>query len=246
MPSLRPFPLLAGVFAAALALAAAPAVRAEAVVTLFAGKAEIPESDLRLTLPGGTDLRFENVSWDDDSFEQPPYWGLRAAWWLPRRPRWGLALDVIHAKAILDVARVVPVRGRRRGVAVDGAEPVGEDLPAFQMSHGLDLVVLEALRRWGSFGGERPGVSYFAGAGGGVAVPHVEARANGVETTGYQVAGPSLQALLGLDTALDEHVGITLEARATWIGLDADLAGGGGVETDLWLLQLAVGLSLRD
>lgn len=239
---------LAAVVAVALvlALSAAPAARAELELTLFLGHAEIPGSDLRLTLPGGTDLRFADVSWDDESFDDPPYYAARLARWLPRSPAWGIALDFTHAKAILDVDEPVPARGLRRGVPFDGALPVDDQLAGFEMSHGLDTLTLGGVRRWGAARTGSGRVTYFAGLGAGVAVPHVEARAAGLRTAEYQLAGPALQAVLGLDTAVDENIGITLEARASWVDVEADLAGGGRVETDLWLLQLVAGLSLRD
>lgn len=236
----------AALLAAAVAFAAAPPARAEAALTLFLGYSSVPGSDLRVTLPGGTDVEIEDASWDDASFDDPPYYAVRATWWLPRSPEWGLALDLTHAKAILDVDATAPVRGRLDGVPVGGALPLGEVLGAYEMSHGLNTVTLSGQRRWGGFGFRPDRVTYFAGLGGGVAVPHVEARAGGFETREYQVAGPALQAVLGLDTAIDEHVGITLEGRVSWVDVEADLTGGGTVESDLWLLQLAVGLSLRD
>jgi lipid A oxidase len=237
---------VASVLAAGLVLAAAPSAWGEVELTLFAGDAEIPDSELRLTLPDGTDLRFEDVSWDDASFEEPPYYGLRATWWLRRSPGWGLSLDFTHAKAILDVDEVVPIRGRRAGRPVSETLPVGEELPSFQMSHGLNTLTLGGLRRWGLAGAERSGVTYFAGVGAGVTIPHVEARVNGLQTAEYQVAGPALQAVLGLDTAVDQHFGIALEARVGWVDVAADLTGGGRIETDLFLFQLAAGLRIRD
>jgi lipid A oxidase len=248
--SARRTPSRPACFAAALAaaclLAAAPAARGEVELTLFAGHAAIPDSDLRLTRPDGTDLQFEGVSWDDASFESPPYYGARLSWWRPRSPAWGLGLDFTHAKALLDVDEVVPVRGRRDGAPVAGVAPVGGDLDAFALSHGLNTVVLQGLRRWGDTGEAWDRVTWFGALGAGVAVPHVEARTGSLQTAEYQLAGPALQAVLGLDTAVDEHVGITLEARVSWLSLDADLTGGAAVETDLWLLHLAAGLSLRD
>lgn len=239
-----PSRFLAGL-AMLLVLSLAPPARGEVVGTLFLGNAEVLESDLRLTLPAGTDLRFEDVPWDDASFEDPPYYGLRLAWWLRRSPEWGVALDFTHAKAILEVDETVPIRGRRAGAPVAEAAPVAEDLAAFELSHGLNTLTVSGFRRWG-FSPARPGVSYFAGLGAGLAVPHVEARVEGLRTSEYQVAGPALQAVVGLDTLVTPNVGITLEARASWADLEADLTGGGTVETDLWLLQLVAGLSLRD
>jgi lipid A oxidase len=146
----------------------------------------------------------------------------------------------------LDVDEVVPIRGRRAGRPVSETLPVGEELPSFQMSHGLNTLTLGGLRRWGLAGADRTGVTYFAGAGAGLAIPHVDARVDWLQTAEYQVAGPALQAVLGLDTAVDEHFGIALKARVAWVDVEADLTGGGRIETDLYLLQLAAGLRLRD
>lgn len=226
-------PAFSASLVAACLLAVAPAARGEVELTLFNGHAEIPDSDLRLTRPDGTDLRFEGVSWDDVSFESPPYYGARLSWWRPRSPAWGLGLDFTHAKAHLDIDEVVPLRGGRGGVPVAGVAPVRGDLDAFALSHGLNTVVLQSLRRWGETGNGWDRVTWFAALGGGIAVPHVEARTGGLQTAEYQLAGPALQAELGLDTAVDEHVGITLEARASWLDLDVDLTGGAAIETDL-------------
>lgn len=239
-----PSPGLA-VVALILGLWIAPPARGEVVGTLFLGNAEILESDLRLTLPGGTDLRFEDVAWDDASFDDPPYYGLRLAWWLRRTPEWGVVVDFTHAKALLEVGETVPVRGRRGGLPVDGAGTIRDDLDAFELSHGLNTLTVSGFRRWG-FSPARPGVSYFAGLGAGLAVPHVEARVGELRTSEYQVAGPALQAVAGLDTLVTSNVGVTLEARVSWVDVEADLTGGGTVETDLWFLQLVAGLSLRD
>lgn len=236
--------LAAGLVAAALL--ATPPARAEVELTLFLGHAEVLDSDLRLSLPGGTDLELEEVSWDDASFDSPLYYAVRGTWWLPRSPEWGFALDLTHAKAILDVDERVAARGRRNGVPVAGTIFVEQAIDAFEMSHGLNTLTLSGMRRWGGFGGGWNRVTYFAGLGGGVAVPHVEARVGGLEIDEYQVAGPALQGVLGLDTAVDEHLGITLEGRVSWVDVEADLTGGGTAQTELWLLQLVAGLSLRD
>ena len=53
------------------------------------------------------------------------------------------------------------------------------------------------------------------------------------------------QVLAGLEYKLNEKWSLFTEARLSYSQIDADLAGGGSLETDLWSPQLAIGLSYR-
>src|SRR5205085_5487473 len=127
--------------AAALLLVARPGVaRAELALGLRVGQAWPQNSDLRLTRPGGTDVTLRDVSWDDDSFGSPPYFGIDLSWWGAGGSPWAFGLDLTHAKAILVTDETVLAQGRLGGVPVDGPRVVGEVLPRLQLSHGLDFV----------------------------------------------------------------------------------------------------------
>src|ERR1044072_7639558 len=83
--------------AAALALAfvVPTAAAAQLTLTLRQGKAWVESSDLRLTRPG-TDVPLRDVSWRDESFRSPIYYGVGLTWWLTRHREWGLGLDLSH------------------------------------------------------------------------------------------------------------------------------------------------------
>ena len=240
-----PVPLLL----AALAFAGPAAARAELVLTLQLGNAWVAESDLALE-SGATDLVLRDVVWEDRSFEDPPYYDVRLTWWLPRRPAWGVALDLTHSKAHLERGQDALARGRLDGRAVDGVVEVGDVVDGLSFSHGLNTVTLDALRRWQTAAPpgrlRERGIAFYAGAGAGVAVPHVEATVDGVPTRGYELAGPALRGLVGLDVPIDDNIGIVGEAVLSWLDLDVGLAGGGSLRTELLVPQLTFGLTLRD
>ena len=223
------------------------AAEAQLTLTLRQGKGWVEGSDLRLSRPG-TDVTLRDVTWKDESYRSPIYYGVGLTWWLPRHREWGLGLDLTHAKAILETEESAFVQGTLGGRRVDDSLLVRDVVPALQFSHGLNLATLNGYRRWWSAPrGEAPtGVALYLGVGAGVAVPHVEAQVAGIRTDDYQLAGPAARAVAGLDVPYDEHISLVGEAILSWADLRADLTGGGEVRTRLLVPQLSLGLALRD
>jgi lipid A oxidase len=232
----------------AFALLLPAAAAAQLVLTLRQGKAWVESSDLELRRPGGTDLALRDVTWEDQSYRSPIYYGVGLTWWLPRHREWGLGVDLTHAKAILETGETAFAQGRLAGVPVAAPVPVDSIVPALQFSHGLNLATLSGYRRWWTAprGEQATGVALYLGLGAGVAVPHVEARVGGVRTDEYQLAGPAARGVVGLDVPYDEHVSLVGEATLSWADVRADLADGGSVRTRLLVPQLSLGLALRD
>lgn len=224
-------------FPGASAPAAAQA-RVDFVVGL--GQAVIPDVDVEASLPGDTRLTYRAVGFRDESFEKPLYWSLRINRWRSPERGWGWGLDLTHAKAVAEVDRVVSVRGRRAGLPVRGSERIGDTLEHLEFSHGLNVVTLNLLYRWS---GEslRP----YAGAGAGVALPHVEVTAVGERTEGYQLTGPAAEGRLGLELRLGRHFFVAGEYKLTFVQVSADLEGTGTIRVDPLVHQLVVGLGFH-
>jgi len=87
-----------------MAFGASPAV-AESQIGLYGGWNGSFDSDIHLSQPNGTNMTLNGVPWDGDSFGAPPYWGLRGTYWLNSAPNWGVMIDYSHAKVIADRAR---------------------------------------------------------------------------------------------------------------------------------------------
>jgi lipid A oxidase len=224
--------------------------RAEWNISVYGGKSITHDNDLRFQgLSGASRLTLHDVGWDDRSFENPLYYGLRVTHWFGACPEWGLALDFSHAKIYLDPDQVVKVSGRRAGLAIETREPIGSTLQSFNASHGLNLLTLNGTRRW-FLKGERDNsflgrLQPYVGLGAGTAVPHVEASVNGITTGEYQVAGWTAQGFAGLNFDLMRYLALFLEYKASYADLDMKLAGGQRVVTEPLTHQFLFGLTFR-
>ncbi len=238
-------------FSAALLLAVLvllpAAAHAELALTLRQGKAWVESSDLLLQRPNGTDVVLQDLTWEDQSYRGPIYYGLGLTWWLPRHPEWGLGLDFTHPKAILDTGGSAFAFGRLDGAPIVGSVPVRSVVPALQFSHGLNLLTASGYRRWWAAprADRWPGASFYLGVGAGVVIPHVEAQIGGMRTDEYQLAGPAARGVAGVDVPFDEHISLVGEAILSWADVSADLTGGGSIETTFVVPQLSLGIALR-
>jgi lipid A oxidase len=210
------------------------------------GTATIDDADVRLTRPGGTDLDFGGVAWDDESLVSPVYFGLRLEYRLPKASGWAVALDFAHPKMIARLHETVPVNGTREGEVVAGDEVLGDTFAKLEFTHGYNLLTANALYRFFSGTPEAAAkrrVRPYLGFGIGIAVPHVEVIDGISETHNYQIVGPAAQVLGGVDIPVTRRLSVLGEARMSWADVTADLEGGGTVEVEPWTGQLAVGLS---
>lgn len=220
-------------------------VQAEWMVSLYGGIARTLASDVTLEL-GDTHLTFHDVSWDDESFKEPQYFGLRLTYWFDRHSPWGLAVDFAHAKMITDLDEEVAVTGIRGGKLVNAREALGDSFLKLEFSHGLNLLTANVLYRW-LVQSRSPGLNRlqpYVGLGAGAAFPHVEVGLGPFSTGDFQFAGPALQGLAGLHVNLMKYLSVFAEVRLSYSHLNVDLQGGGSLETDAWTYHFNIGLSL--
>jgi len=217
------------------------------MLAFYGGRSSTAPSDLRLRRPDGTDLSYRGVAWADESFKAPRYWGLRLAWWPEPAAHWGAALELTHAKISADLAQPVEVTGTRAGAPVSGREPLGASFGSLAFTHGHNLLTANALYRWRSWPVGDLGLRPYAGAGAGVAVPHVEITLAGEPAAvfKYQVAGPAVQVFAGLALEISTRVALFAELKASVAALDADVAGGGSLRFTTRTRHAAVGAALR-
>lgn len=214
-----------------------PLRRAAAAVALglIAGKSS--GADLEFTLYGGVqgaggsrvegrDAALGEVSfaadWEGRALSFPPYWGLRATWWQPSD--WGFGVEVNHAKVYASDATLA-----RSGFSV------------LEMTDGLNLVTVNALRRFPGDGRLTP----YVGAGLGVAVPHVEVTSPAGRVAEYQVTGPAVVWMAGVQWRLSDRWSLITEYKGSRSRHDADLFGGGQLSTDITTHALNLGAALR-
>ena len=204
--------------------ASAPAM-AEFQISVYGGANTANDSDVDLDL-GALSGSFD-VDWFGDSFHRPPYYGLRGAYWLgdPGAPSWGVAIDFTHAK-----------------VKADLDDPaVGGTFDRLEFTNGLNSLTLNGLYR----APLNELLTVYAGAGAGASIPHVEVTTIPAvtDTFEYQVTGPVVQAMVGSSVRLFHGLSLFGEYKASYSWNEADLDGGGSLETDILVHHFAFGLS---
>ncbi len=177
----------------------------------------------RATIRGGAGRFDFDAGWKGDSLSVPPYWGARLTWW--RADDLGFGFEVNHAKLYADD---------------DTLEESGFE--SLEMTDGLNLVTLNYMRRYpGAFGPVTP----YWGVGAGVAVPHVEVETSGGRTFEYQLTGPAAMVVAGGRYDLTPSWSVFGEYKGSYSSHDADLDGGGSLETDIVTNAINIGLSFR-
>lgn len=172
-----------------------------------------------------TDIPFEiKAGWDNDPFELPPYWGLRAMRERHVDSDWSFGLEFTRAH-----------------VAADAQTLADSGFGKLELGDGLNIVTANAERqlilndRW----------SAHAGLGLGVSVPYVEVTTPaGAETSGHQFGGVAGRLYLGARYELGDGWSAFAEYNATYSMNSAELEGGGALDADISTNAVNLGLGL--
>lgn len=167
------------------------------------------------------DIQF-TAGWEGRPFSAPPYYGLRATWWTGSD--WGFGLDINHAKVYAD----------DETLAASGLEH-------FEFSDGLNYVTLNAYRRW--TGAWDQGTSPYLGVGLGAAVPHVEVTQGASHTFEYQLTGPAIVLMAGVERPLNDNWTIFGEYKFGYSQNSVSLSSGGTLDVDIVTNAINVGVS---
>src|SRR5690349_14872387 len=112
--------------AVALLCPAAPPACAEPFLDLYTGKSFTRRSDLHITQESlGNDYRFGDVTWEDRSFTDPPYYGLRLGYFFEAVPWLAVGFEYFHFKVFAATGETRPLSGAIHGAPVGGAAKIG-------------------------------------------------------------------------------------------------------------------------
>jgi lipid A oxidase len=224
----------------------AAAAEAEVELSIFTGVALTQDNDLRLEQNGGTDLTFHDVSFEGRDFDTPPYYGARALLVCSNVSHWGFGAEFFHMKLYAETDSTVHVIGRRNGVGVDDNERIDNTIDSFSLSHGLNYALGDIVYRWqpGHRGEDFLGhLEPYVGVGLGAAIPHVESNVNGKFHEEYQLHGPGVEGLAGINIGLTRHIGLMFEYKFTYANLDSLDIPGGSIEVTPLTHHLVTGIT---
>lgn len=223
-----------------------PLARAEVDLSIFTGVALTQDNDLDLHQRGGTDLTFHGISYEGRDFEVPPFYGARALWFPSEGSHWGFGAEFIHLKLYAETDATVHVTGQRNGTSVNDNERIEDTIGSFSLSHGLNFALGDIVYRWLPGKREKDFLGHlqpYAGVGLGAAVPHVESNIGGIFHEEYQLHGPGVEGLAGVNIELTGHWGLMLEYKFTYANLDSLDVPGGSIELTPLTHSLVTGLT---
>ena len=219
---------------------------AEVELSIFTGVALSQDNDLHLQQNGATDLDFDDVSYEGRDFDDPPYYGARLLWFPSAASHWGFGAEFFHMKMYAETDSTVHVTGRRNGVGVNDNERIDDTIQSFSLSHGLNYALGDIVYRWqpGQRGENFLGhLEPYVGVGLGAAIPHVESTVGGKFHEEYQLHGPGVEALAGMNIALTHHIGLMFEYKFTYANLDSLDIPGGSIEVTPLTHHVVTGLT---
>lgn len=232
------------VVASMLTLWAAREAAADWTLTAYLGASRTQETSLTLVRPGSdTHVTLSPVHYDSASFEAPPYYGYRVGWF-PKSTWFGVEGEFIHLKVIADTARVTTVDGTFDGARVTGRRPMEEIIQRFSISHGMNLVLVNAVVRRGVAMSARtptPRLVLTGRFGAGASIPHPESTVNGMTFESYEWGAFSMQGGAGIELRLGGRAYLTGEYKLSRTVQDVTIPGG-SVRTPLVTHHLVGGL----
>lgn len=235
MTSIRPAraaatALKSAAFIGALTVAAPAA--AELELSFYLGAQTTSESDASGFLPGGAPFD-RKIDWEGKPFENPFYYGGRAMWWT--NSNFGFGIEGTHAKAYASTADLTALGVSR-----------------LEFTDGHNIFTANVMKRFpGAFEGSK--FTPYAGAGIGIAVPHVDVQVvgSGQRTHDFEMTGLALRGIAGMKYDLNEDWALFGEYQITWsdndvtINADPTVAGqrDGKLRTELTTHAVNIGIS---
>ena len=230
-----------------LSLVSVPEAAADWTLAAFLGASRTRETSLTLTQPGqGTNLTLFPVHYDSASFEAPLYYGYRIG--LFPKSRWfGIEGELIHLKVIADTARVVNADGALGGLRVNGPRPMSAIVERFSITHGVNLVLINAVLRHQvprEADRRRARVAVVGRVGLGASIPHPESAINGEAYERYEWGAFSMQGAAGVELRLAGPLYVLSEYKLSRTVQEVTVAGG-SASTPLVTHHLVAGLTTR-
>ena len=190
---------------------------AEWILAVYIGTAHTVSAPLHVTQPPtGTALTLSDVDYEGRSFTPPFYYGYRLSVF-PRAATFGVEAEFIHLKAYAHTDRDTNIVGMLNHQAVDRRGRVNDVVERLSMSHGLNLILVNAVLRR-TFPRHPNGAAAMQVAvrvGAGPTIPHPESIVAGASHEGYELGAAALHAAAGVEYRLNRRFAVMAEYKFT-------------------------------
>lgn len=211
----------------------------EPIVDLYAGKSSTLNSSIHIVQPPlSNDFIFEDVSFDDESFQSPIWYGVRGGYFLEEHPWLGGAIEFFHFKVVARTYEMKRIKGIRGGAAVDSIVRMRSIVQQFQITHGVNYLTADVLVRYSLSNDperfRRGQLQLYGGLGLGSVISHPENRVDDVRNEiffreEYEFTGFGFHAFLGARVLMFEHFGLIAEYKFSGSRIKAKVAFGDGI-----------------
>jgi hypothetical protein len=190
---------------------------AEWILAAYIGSAHTLSESLRVTQPAtGTVLTLSDVDYEGRSFTPPLYYGYRLSVF-PRAAAFGVEAEFIHLKTYARTERDTSIVGVHNHQAVDRRGHVNDVVERLSISHGLNLILVNAAvrRTFTRQPDGAPSLQLAARIGAGPTISHPESIVAGESHEGYELGAAALHAAGGIEYRFSRRVAVMAEYKFT-------------------------------
>lgn len=199
------------------------------------GNSWTDRSDLRIQQTDA-DFTVDGVGWSGRGFQMPPWYDLRATYYLPDKPWLGFTAGLLHMKVYGRTWETRRVHGDIGEGSVDTEAPMSDYVDKYNISHGVNYVefgVMGRLARMRSAEFPDGRLHPYIGLATGPVINHPENHVRGVSNDSDYERNPSwgTQAMLGVHYRVDRHWGVYSELKRTHVSTEVGVFNGKGKTT---------------
>ncbi len=221
--------------------AAAPLKAGDWAIGGFLGATSTRPNTLTLEQQeAGTHVSMDPVRYDSKSLQPPIYYGYRVTWFMRRH--FGLEAEFMHPKVFARTREMVHATGTVAAESVNASVPMDSLVERFSISHGLNLLLVNAVFTHQLDHGTRPRWLLTARGGAGLTIPHAESEIRGRTQEQYERGAPGVQVAFGGELRVAGHVYATAEYKLTTTAQSVSVVGG-TMEGRFTTHHLAVGVA---
>jgi hypothetical protein len=193
-------------------------LQGEVYIAAYAGAARTRPATVIITQSDpAVRLALRDVPFSGESFRSPIYYGYRAGYYFGRH--FGIEAEFIHMKIHADVSKPVRIEGDIGGITVREQAPMSRYAGQFEVSHGLNIVLVNAVARRTLVGSSEPSrgkLALIIRAGAGPTIPRPEVIVFGAAGGGYEAGPVAVQGAGGLEAVVWRGLRALVEYKYTF------------------------------